>query len=62
MMIARHVLFHPDLEKNVEDKFRKGIGEAKCEVLPMGTATYKRYRNVIQKAIDEKHTVYYRSL
>ncbi|KAA1471460.1 hypothetical protein DENSPDRAFT_880503 [Dentipellis sp. KUC8613] len=51
MLTARHVVFHPDEEKNETYKFGENSGEAKHNVLLMGTAAFQRFRGAIEKAI-----------
>ncbi|KAI2606773.1 hypothetical protein GGR54DRAFT_408503 [Hypoxylon sp. NC1633] len=58
MLTARHVLFHPDKERNKTYKFRENSGKAKRNVLLMGTAAFQRFRHSIEKTISyEKLTI-----
>ncbi|KAG8883893.1 hypothetical protein FRB98_002745 [Tulasnella sp. 332] len=57
LLTARHVLFHPDHEKNDVYKFRGNSGDAKRNVLLMGTAAFQRYRDAIQTAVDGQQLI-----
>ena len=57
LLIARHVLFHPDREENELYTFREGTGKAKRKVMLMGEAAFKARCEAVESAIGGKEFV-----
>ena len=57
LLTARHVLFHPDIEKNELYQFHENSGQAKRRVLLMGEATFATCCKAIEAAIGAKQII-----
>ncbi|THH17193.1 hypothetical protein EW146_g3576 [Bondarzewia mesenterica] len=57
LLTARHILFHPDNEKNELYQFRENSGQPKRKVLLMGEATFVAHCKAIEAAIGVKQIV-----
>ncbi|KAF8874766.1 hypothetical protein CPB84DRAFT_559798 [Gymnopilus junonius] len=57
LLTARHVLFHPDKEKNRLFKFRAGNGQAARKVMFMGGAAFQRCCKAIESAIGGQQLI-----
>lgn len=56
-LTARHVLFHPDNDKNELYIFREGTGQSKKNVMLMGEAAFKARCEDIKSAIGAKEII-----